>query len=351
MQVDTLEKKANDVLRQVRSLRNLIRPANRLPPEVLASCAGFVSDADPRPIIPLTHVCRYWRSSISFNPRNWASISTEWKRLAPLCLKRAGALPLAIDIIVSDIKRDGDFLKLLTPKTSRIYSLRLTGYSSIEAVAGTLPGFFDPPMANLTSLELQQTTEPTHSPLSNDAPLPPVFRNIGKLESLRLTRTPLYPSLFNITSLRELQLLGYTNPFHFGTFIRFLDSNRDLEHIVFDVRFITDSVETAPARAVPLAHLRHLSITCHKAIDSKGLLSGISFPRGGVRIEVIFVGSDQHADPRSFLPSPLTPIQDLLAPITTIKSQATPLELQVFWQWLSVRVPLPERHIRNTSGV
>ena len=303
---------------------------NRLPPEVLTSCVTFVSDTDPRPIVSLTHVCRYWRSSISTNPRNWALISTGWKRLAPLCLERAGAVPLAIDITVSDVKSGEDFLELLIPKTSRIFSLRLTGYPLIEVVAGALPGFFDQSMPNLTSLELQQTTEPTESLPLNETPVPPVFRNITKLESLRLTRTPLYPPLFNITSLRELQLLGYTNPLHFGTFIGFLDSNRDLEHVVFDVQFVTDSVETVPARAVPLPHLRHLSVTCHKEIDSKLLLSSISFSRGGVRIDIIFAGLDQSINLGSFLPSPPTPIQDLLAPINTIKSQFTPQELQVF---------------------
>ena len=84
-----------------------------------------------------------------------------------------------------------------------------------------------------------------------------------------------------------------------------------------------------PRERSPLLRLRHLSITCHKAIDSKGLLSGISFPRGGVHIDVIFAGSDQPIH-LGFLPSPLTPIHDLLAPITTIKSQLTPQEVQVF---------------------
>ena len=187
---------------------------NRLPPEVLTSCATFVSDIDPRPIVSLTHVCRYWHSSISSNPRNWASISTGWKRLAPLCLERSGAAPLTFDITVSDARRSQDFLELLLPQISRIDSLRLTGYPFIEAAAVALPGFFDPPMPNLTSLELQQTIEPMESSPMVE-PSPQIFQNVAKLESLRLTRTPLYPAVFRITSLKELKLLGYTSPFHF----------------------------------------------------------------------------------------------------------------------------------------
>ena len=257
-------------------------------------------------------------------------MATGWKRLAPLCLIRAGAVPLAVDITVSDIKTGEDFLELLLPHTSRIGRLRLAGYPSVEAVTNDLPGFFDSPMPNLTSLELQQTTEPTELFPSSNAPMPPVFQNVAKLESLCLTRTPLYPTLFSIPSLRELKLLGYTNPFNFGTFIRFLRPNVNLERVVLDIQFVVDSVKIPRARTMaPLSRLRHLSITCSKSIDSKGLLSYIYIPRGA-RIEVTSNPSDRSAVVRSFLPSPPTPILNLLAPITTVKIRVMPRELHLF---------------------
>jgi hypothetical protein len=178
-------------------------------------------------------------------------------------------------------------------------------------------------MLGLTSLELQQTAEPAQLFPSDNTPIPPPFHNVSKLKSLSMTRTPLYPVLFTIGSLVELKLIGYTTPFHFGTLLRLLDSNPGLEVVVLDIQFVTDSVETTPARKVPLARLQHLSITCSKGIDSKGLLSCIHLPRG-VHIEVI---SAQPARLGSFLPSPTTPISELLAPITTIKTQLTPWEL------------------------
>jgi len=327
-QVDALERRAIDVLQEVISLRNSLRPVNRLPPEVLASCATFVSDADPRQIIPLTHVCRYWRRSISSDPRCWASISTGWRRLVPLCLERAGAVPLAVDITVSDIRSGEDFLEPLLPHALKIGSFRLAGYSSIEAVTNDLPGFFDSPMPNLTSLELQQNTEPTELFPPSEAPVPPVFQNVAKLESLCLTRTPLYPTIFSIASLVELKLLEYTVPFRFEAFIGFLGSNLDLERVILDVQFLIGSVQTVPARKVALVRLQHLSITCSKAIDSKGLLSCLSLPRG-VHLEVVFSQPTQPPDLRSFLPSPPTPIQELLAPITTIRSQHDPREVHL----------------------
>jgi len=326
-------------------LRNSLRPVNHLPPEVLASCATFVSDTDPRPIVTLTHVCRYWRRSINSSPRSWASIATGWKHLAPLCLERAGAVPLSVDITVPDIKNDEEFLRSLLPHTSTIGRLRLVGYSSIETVADDLPNFFDSPMLNLTSLELQQVGEPAELFPSSETPVPPVLQNTSRLKSLRLTRTPLYPTLFNATSLRELKLIGYTNLFHFGTFIGFLGSNLDLEHVVLDVQFFVDSVETAPARKVALARLQRLSITCSKAIDSRGLLSCISLPRG-VHLEVVFSQSTQTPDFALFLPSPPTPIHELLAPITTVKSQHSPWEVYLSGNnsAFSFRCPKPQSY-------
>ena len=279
-----------------------------MPPEVLTSCASFVSDTDPRPVVTLTHVCRYWRRSIVSNPRIWASIATGWKRLGPLCLERAGAVPLAVDITVPDIKNGEDFLESLIPQTSRIGRLRLSGYSTIETVADDLPGFLGSSMPNLTSLNLQQTTEPAELFPSREAPVPSLFQNVAKLESLCLARTPLYPAVLSATSLRELKLLGYANPFHFGTFLGLLDANPGLERVVLDIQFITGSVKIEPARKVVLPRLQVLSITCSKPIDSKGLLSCIP-PTRGARVEVIASQLDQSAKFSSYLPSPPTHIE------------------------------------------
>jgi hypothetical protein len=183
-------------------------------------------------------------------------------------------------------------------------------------------------MLGLTSLELHQTAKPTQLFPSDNTPIPPPFHNVSKLKSLSLTQTPLYPALFTIGSLVELKLIRYTSPFHFDTFLRFLDSNPGLEVVVLDIQFVTDSVKATPARKVPLARLRHLSITCSKAIDSRGLLSTISLPRG-VHLEVSFSQSTQPPDLGSFLPSPLRPVQELLAPITAIRSQHDPWEIHL----------------------
>ena len=289
-------------------------------------CATFVSDADPRPIVPLTHVCRYWRRSIGSNPRSWASIATGWKRLVPLCLERAGAVPLAIDITVPEVKGDLEFINALSPHVARVAHLSLAGYPTIEAVANDLPNLLTSPMPNLTSLELQQVEEPAELFPSNGAHIPPIFQEVSKLKSLCLTRTPIYPALFNIASLVELKLIGYTRPFLFGTSVGFLASNNDLETVVLDVKFVEGSVWRIPTRMVPLARLRHLTITCTNPTDAKGLLSCISL-HIGTRLEVF---CSHWVSPDSYLPSPPTPVQKILTPITVIKLQNTPWEFHAF---------------------
>ena len=109
---------------------------------------------------------------------SWASIATVWKRLVPLCLERAGVALLDVEIMVFDVKGDGNFLESLLPHISKVDRLRLDGYPSIEVVTGDLPGFFAPPIPNLSSLELQQAEEPAELFPPNGFSAPPVFQNV-----------------------------------------------------------------------------------------------------------------------------------------------------------------------------
>jgi len=269
--------------------------------------------------------------------------------LVPLCLERSGAVPLTVDITVSDIKNDGNFLELLIPHISKVGRLRIAGYSSIEAVENNLSGLFASKMPSLSSLELQQDAEPASGFTFNKVTTPPIFQNVSKLKSLRLTRAPIYPALFNITSLKELKLLGYANPLDFETFIQFLRSNLSLESAVLEIQFGADSVEVELARKVSLSRLQHLSISCSKEIDSRRLLSSISLPRG-VNIEVTFDRLTPKLLIDSLLPSPLTPIHDLLTPITILKTRDESHGFQVFGNGSSFTLNCPS-HLVGLGAV
>ena len=306
-------------------LRNALQPINRLHPELLAMCAAFVPHTDPKPIVSLTHVCRYWRDTITSGPRSWASIGTVWKRLVPLCLERAGLTPLTVNL--SAIKMDQDFLQALLPHVSRISNLSLTGYSSIKVAETHLPGFFDSPMPNLTTPKLVQNEDPPNFFPPNKPRMSLLLQNVSRLESLHLTRTPLYRALFNIASLVELKFVGYKFPPR--KFINFLVSNRALEVVVLYLEFTRLLVLPAPEERVSLPRLRRLALTCHGAIDARGLLSCLAFTRG-VKIEVCWSEANLCGDLASFLPHPPAPIQDLLVPTTTITSRHYPSQVDLF---------------------
>ena len=291
---------------------------NRLHPEIIALCAAFVSDTDPKQIIPLTHVCRYWRRAIASSPRNWRSIDSRWKRLVPLCLERSATVPLSVKISVSDIKGNEDFLQTLIPHVSRISGLYLTGYSSIESVADDLPGFFNSQIPPLTSLELEQADQPAEASPSNGASAPPLFRDLSKLRSLHCIRTPLYPAVFSIISLVELKLVDYAVPFYFREFIEFLHSNPNLELIILDLQFSEGSMWNTPKRKAPLPQLQRLVFTCGSTTDARALLSWVSL-RHGSHITIQGSQSNPCYDLALFLPSPPVSIRELLAPITAIK--------------------------------
>ena len=302
---------------------------NRLPPELIALCATFVSCTDPRPIVTLTHVCRYWYRSITSGQRNWASIGSGWKRLVPLCLERAGSVPLTVKISAPDIARDEGFLQALIPHVSRISDLSLTGYSSMKNAEDKLPGFFSP-MPNLTSLELGQTEWLAKSFPLDETPTLPILQNVSKLKSLHLTRVPLYSTLFHIQSLVELKLTDYTIPF--GKFVGFLEPNVALEIVILRLSFIKGSVWTVPERTVSLPRLRYLALSFdyENGIGARGLFSCLSFPRTAF-VEVHVVSSPRGSDffLASFLPHPPTSIHELLAHTTTIKYQDSPREVHI----------------------
>lgn len=210
---------------------------------------------------------------------------------------------MTVNITASDIRGDEMFLQALLPHVSRISDLSITGYSSIDDMEIGLSDFSASSMPNLTFLELNQSVQPTQLFPSNEIPAPSLFRNVSKLESLHLTRVPLYPTLFDIPSLVELKLFGYI--IHFGNFIGFLESNLTLEIVYLSLGFTKGSVSTTSERTVSLPRLQHLVLICGNPIDARGLLSCLSLPRG---VDVAICASRQSSctSLTSFLPCPPT---------------------------------------------
>ena len=108
---------------------------------------------DTRSIVPLTHVCRYWRESIVSTPENWTTISSNSNKLAALSLERAKAAPLDIYLDFRTITTAS--FNLLGPHLKNAGSCRVRVGSIIETVTFGFPGF-PWSMPKLRALELSK---------------------------------------------------------------------------------------------------------------------------------------------------------------------------------------------------
>jgi hypothetical protein len=215
LQIKNLETRAQDVRSLIPSLRNMLQPINRLPPKILLripQCFLHMGVAvDTRPIVPLTHVCRYWRDSISSDPANWVLISNLSEGLTALTLERtANAVPLQVYLVTRD---DPASRCVPVPYIQNMDTLQVVGEATVEKLRQALPGYLLS-TPNLRSLKVTsgrtiwgQSVDPFES------------LTLG-LRCLALSDIPLYPSTLRLRSLTEFnqKTIGSTstwNPFGF----------------------------------------------------------------------------------------------------------------------------------------
>ena len=144
------------MLKPTPSLQNLLQPVNGPPPEIISYITRCLWDKDTintGPIIPLTHVCRYWRESIVSTPRNWTRISSRSRSLAMASLQRAKLAPLQIHLDVDQIMESSGFAVLIIPHIQNLETLDIDSISAVEEFAQTLPNF-PQSVPNLRSLSL-----------------------------------------------------------------------------------------------------------------------------------------------------------------------------------------------------
>jgi len=261
-----------DILRFIPSLRNMMQPVNRLPPEILSQIARDVPDEDgedARTIIPLTHVCRYWRGSIISTPEHWTSISSRSRRLAVLSLERAKAAPLKLT--VSDDDEPYWLPDLLAPCIQNTEALSVQCPSAIE-LKKVLPNF-PQSMPSLRSLTLQSDDgwERSTDPFESFAPT---------MKYLSLNTIPLYPSLRKIRTLTELSLDDCDFNLQLDTLLDFLEENHSLASATIKIRFVEPSLCISQRRAAIKNRLRYLEILCYCPMDGQVLISNISLPKG-----------------------------------------------------------------------
>jgi len=287
LQLNTLEARAREILEFLPSLRNILQPVNRLPPEILSRIARYSLDEDvrdARSIVPLTHVCRYWRESITSAPENWTRISDDRIELAKLSLKRAKAARLDVTI---DIHRFGaESFGLITDHAKNIDTLRVHNLSGREELTAAVPNFpqSTPNLQSLTLLCAYTSAEWDRS-IDPFELLPPT------LTCLSLFNVPLYPSLRNLTLLTDLTLRYHRFDLNLDTLLDFLEHNRWLESATLDIRFTEPALRSSRRREPIRNRLRHLSISCNNPMNAQVLISKIAL-RKGVHLEISSLDRD-----------------------------------------------------------
>ncbi|KAF9649543.1 hypothetical protein BDM02DRAFT_3186179 [Thelephora ganbajun] len=284
LEIESLEARAHDILKLLPSLRNKLPPVNSLPPEIISCVArcALEDDIDTRSIVPLTHVCQYWRNSIVSVPGNWALISSERKKLAALSLERAKVAPLTVYLMVHT--RSPGFLDLLLPHTQNIVFLSVASFSTIEELTQVLPNF-PKSMPNLRSLALVKSgqSDPSQS-------IDPFDFSAHTLKELTLSNIPLFPSILSIRTLTKFALRDCHLNIHLDALLNFLEESHLLESANLEIEFAEPSLRHS-RRQTPIRNgLQHLFVTCDDAENIRTLISNIELRRGAA-LKIRYSGS------------------------------------------------------------
>lgn len=285
-------------------------PIHRLPPEVIAYIVRWVlegGDVDGRSIVPLTHVCRYWRDSIVSTPENWALIYDERIKLAKLSLERAKAAPLTIHLNLGALKRRREFLELLLPHLQNAVSLTCVDCFDVGELVQLLG--FPKSTPGLRTLSLTRPKYANHSQSTD----PLDFSAHTTLRDLSLCNIPLLPSILSLRNLTKFSLFDHHFRLHIDILSNFLEENRSLESASLTVKFAKSSL-CHPQRPTSVGNkLQYLLISSDDTRDIRALISSIILRRGGA-LEIHQSGTN--ADPTGiFSGVPLTHFPNLSSPL------------------------------------
>lgn len=268
----------------LRNLWNPLQPVNRLPQEIIPHIALHLLDAnaiDAKSVIPMTHVCRYWRESIISAPEIWTLVSNSRSELMALSLARVKACRLHVHIDMQSFRGDSGPFGLKTRYVQNIDSLKVSEVSGIDELTRALPKF--PHSApNLRSLALHCA----YASPRWDPSIDPFVSLTRTLKRLSLLNVPLYPSILNLRSLTDLTLRYHWFDAPVDTLLTFLEQNRSLERATLDIRFTGPPLRVS-RRGAPIGNrLLHLSILCNNPMNAQALVSNITL-RKGAHLEIL----------------------------------------------------------------
>ena len=255
-------------------MRNFLRPVNKLPPEILSHIARYVikdDEDDAISVVPLTHVCRYWRETIISTPEIWALVSDKNEDMTAVCLQRARAAPLEITL---EMPLSSSFPDIFAPYFQNTRTLVVYSLPAIEDLTSVFPNF-PQSMPNLRSLELERVWDGRR-----EQRIDPFEPFIPALEELLLSCIPLFPSLLRLGTLTEFSIDDTPFDLPLDTLLDFLEGNRSLERTTLGIYFVDPSLLRSRRRTAMRNQLRYLSIDCRDPGDAQALISSIPLRKG-----------------------------------------------------------------------
>ena len=328
IQTKSLETRPREILTFIPTLRNtwnMFQPVNKLPPELFPHIVQYLlldeNIVNAKPVIPLTHVCRYWRQSIISAPELWTSISNSRSEFMALSLERAKAARLYVSIDTRRLRADPRSFGPIIPYTKNIDTLSIYDLPGIEELALVFPTF-PQSTPNLRSLTLCST----YANARWDRTVDPFKSFPRALKCLWLFNIPLYPSLRNLRTLTNLTLRYLTFDGHVDTLLTFLEQNRSLERVALDIRFTEPSLRHSQRHAAIKNQLKHLSITCNNPMNAQVLLSNIALQRGA-HLEISSL--DQNTGLNDILPDISTSHLSNLPSPTFLEYQSYPRNIRL----------------------
>ena len=280
MQIESLETKARDVLRSILSLRNTLQPVNRLPPEILSHIARHVHALDwinrgARPIVTLTHVCRYWRESIVSTPENWTLISdTCSEDLVALSLERNKAALLDISLHGRWGTQGPRLPDILMSHSQAVVILAVDSPPTLREFTERFPSF-PQSMPNLRSLTLKVKS------IENwDLSIDPFESLPHTLTYLELAKIPFYPSFLRLKTLTRFSLAYHRFNLRLDTLLDFLEANASLESVELSIEFVEPSLRNSQRRAAIENRLLRLKLYSWDPMDGRDFIANIPLQKG-----------------------------------------------------------------------
>ena len=256
-----------------------MQPINRLPPETLSYIIRYIpkkSAKDASSIIPMTHVCRYWRESIISTPENWTRISSQRIGLAKLSLERCKAAPIELWLNLLRGEITPEFSQLIKSHIQNAKVLAVGHDLTKDEFVRSIPNLLMS-TPNLRSLSLfGGRVGAALWDWFDD----PCSQLISPLEHLCLVIIPLYPSFLRLKTLTDFTLHHPQFNLHLDTLLDFLEENHSLEHALLDIEFTQPSLRDSRRRLPIKSRLRRLSISSSCAVDIEALLSKIAVRKG-----------------------------------------------------------------------